>query len=102
MRQLFGGGLLRGTLLLWLAFFMSLLVVYLLSNWMPTLIQRSGLSLAARRSHGAMFQIGGTVGAIAIGRLMDRFNPHHVLCVAYLRSGRHSSASSASRRRRRG
>ncbi len=37
VRQLFSGGLMTGTLLLWLAFFMSLLVVYLLSNWMPTL-----------------------------------------------------------------
>src|SRR5262245_40777193 len=45
VRQLFAGGLMKGTLLLWLAFFMSLLVVYLLSNWMPTLIQRSGSSL---------------------------------------------------------
>jgi AAHS family 4-hydroxybenzoate transporter-like MFS transporter len=33
VRQLFGGGLFFGTLLLWLAFFMSLLVVYLLTNW---------------------------------------------------------------------
>ena len=46
VRELFAGGLLPGTLLLWLAFFMSLLVVYLLSNWMPTLIQRSGISLS--------------------------------------------------------
>ena len=45
--QLFGGGLLKGTLLLWLAFFMSLLVVYLMTNWMPTLLQQaSGASLA--------------------------------------------------------
>ncbi len=84
IRQLFEPGLRTGTLLLWLAFFMSLLVVYLLSNWMPTLIQRSGVTLSRASLITAMFQVGGTVGAIAIGRVMDRFNPHHVLGTSYV------------------
>lgn len=84
VRQLFSGGLIRGTLLLWLAFFMSLFVVYLLQNWMPTLIQRSGtLSLSRAALITAMLQVGGTVGAIVVGRLMDAVNPHYVLGVAY-------------------
>jgi MFS transporter, AAHS family, 4-hydroxybenzoate transporter len=83
--QLFGGGLLRGTLLLWLAFFMSLLVVYLMTNWMPTLLQHgSGVSIADAAFIGSMYQIGGTVGAILVGRLMDRFEPHVVLFTSYL------------------
>lgn len=84
VRALFARGLAPGTLLLWLVFFMSLLVVYLLSNWMPTLIQRSGLSLRGASLITASFQIGGTAGAIALGWLMDRFNPHRVLGFAYL------------------
>lgn len=84
IRQLFDAGLRQGTLLLWLAFFMSLLVVYLLSNWMPTLIQRSGVTLSTASLITAMFQVGGTVGAIAIGRAMDRYRPHHVLGVSYV------------------
>jgi AAHS family 4-hydroxybenzoate transporter-like MFS transporter len=84
VRQVFSGGLLGGTLLLWLAFFMSLLVVYLLSNWMPTLIQRStGASLSHAALIAAMLQVGGTIGAIVVGRLMDRLNPHHVLGAVY-------------------
>jgi len=83
--QLFGGGLLRGTLLLWLAFFMSLLVVYLMTNWMPTLLQHaSGVSIADAAFIGAMYQIGGTIGAILVGRLMDRFEPHVVLFSSYV------------------
>jgi AAHS family 4-hydroxybenzoate transporter-like MFS transporter len=73
----------RGTLLLWLAFFMSLFVVYLLSNWMPTLIQRTGASLSHAALVTAMLQVGGTVGAIVVGRMMDAFNPHHVLGAVY-------------------
>ena len=84
VRQLFAGGLFAGTLLLWMSFFMSLLVVYLLTHWMPTLIQQSGASLANAARMAAMFQIGGTLGAILVGRLMDRFEPHGVLCGIYL------------------
>jgi AAHS family 4-hydroxybenzoate transporter-like MFS transporter len=82
---LFRGGLLKGTLLLWLAFFMSLLVVYLMTNWMPTLLQQaSGVSIADAAFVGAMYQIGGTVGAILVGQLMDRFEPHGVLFASYV------------------
>ena len=82
--QLFSGGLMTGTLLLWAAFFMSLLVVYLLSNWMPTLIRGAGASLAHAALITAMLQAGGTAGAIVVGRLMDAFNPHRVLGTVYL------------------
>jgi len=82
--QLFRGGLVKGTLLLWLAFFMSLLVVYLMTNWMPTLLQQaSGASIADAAFIGAMYQVGGTLGAILVGRLMDRFQPHRVLAASY-------------------
>src|SRR5262245_37397060 len=76
VHQLFAGGLMAGTLALWLAFFMSLFVVYLLSNWMPTLIQRSGrASLGHAALITALLQIGGTAGAVVVGRVMDAFEP---------------------------
>ena len=85
VKQLFGGGLLKGTLLLWVAFFTSLLGVYLITTWMPTLLQQaSGGSIADAAVIGAMYQVGGTLGAILVGRLMDRFEPHRVLFVSYL------------------
>jgi MFS transporter, AAHS family, 4-hydroxybenzoate transporter len=84
VRELFLPEYISGTLLLWLTFFMSLLVVYLLSNWLPTLIHDAGLSFRRAALITAMLQVGGTLGAIAIGRLMDRLNPYAVLCVGYL------------------
>lgn len=84
VKHLFDPALRRGTLLLWLTFFMSLLVIYLLSSWLPTLIKSTGRSLKDASLVTAMFQIGGTVGAIALGQLMDRFNPQRVLGLAYL------------------
>ena len=83
VRQLFDSNLRRGMLFLWLAFFMSLLVIYLLSSWLPTLIASTGMTLKDASLVTAMFQIGGTVGAIALGQLMDRFNPQLVLGTTY-------------------
>lgn len=84
VRALFAPDVLAGTLLLWATFFMSLLIVYLLSSWMPTLLSSNGLSLRQASFMSATFQIGGTAGAILLGRLMDRREPHRVLSSAYL------------------
>lgn len=85
--QLFQGGLGTGTLLIWATFFMSLLVFYLLSSWLPLLITTAGFSMANASLMAATLATGGTVGAVLIGRLMDRFDPHHVLAFAYLLAG---------------
>jgi MFS transporter, AAHS family, 4-hydroxybenzoate transporter len=84
--QIFSDGLAAVTLLLWVAFFMSLLVFYLLSSWLPLLIPTAGFSIGQASSMAATLAAGGTVGAIVIGLLMDRFNPHTVL--GGLRRGR--------------
>ncbi|CAM2189063.1 3-hydroxybenzoate transporter MhbT [Paraburkholderia sacchari] len=85
--RLFTPELRRGTLLLWFTFFMSLLVIYLLQSWLPTLLHTSGASLRTAALVTAMFQVGGTLGAIALGWLMDRLNPCFVLAVAYVLAG---------------
>lgn len=85
--QLFTAGLAASTLLIWVSFFMSLLVFYLLSSWLPTLITAAGWSLSNAALMAAMLATGGTVGAVVIGRMMDRFDPHHVLAGFYLLAG---------------
>ncbi|MGV8286284.1 MFS transporter, partial [Pseudomonas aeruginosa] len=42
LRQILGAELRGGTLLLWATFFMGLLIIYLLTNWLPTLIGGTG------------------------------------------------------------
>jgi AAHS family 4-hydroxybenzoate transporter-like MFS transporter len=87
LTHLFKPDLLRGTVLLWSAFFMSLLVIYLLSSWLPMLIKSTGASLKTASLVTAMFQVGGTLGAILLGWLMDRVNPPRVLAVSYALAG---------------
>lgn len=83
VRQLFTPEYRTGTLLLWIVFFMSLLVVYLLTNWLPTLIHHSGLPLAVASKVAVMYQVGGTIGALVIGRLMDTRSPTLILAWSY-------------------
>ncbi len=83
VRQLFNPGLVAGTLLLWLTFFMSLLVFYLLTSWLPTLLNTAGQTPRSASLIALLLPIGSTVGAIVIGLLMDGFNPHAVLFGSY-------------------
>jgi MFS transporter, AAHS family, 4-hydroxybenzoate transporter len=84
VRLILRGHLSRGTLLLWSAFFMSLLIIYMMTNWLPLLIKDTGLTLSQAALISAMFQIGGTVGAVTLGASMDRIDPWRVLTLAYV------------------
>lgn len=83
MVQLFTHGRALGTVLLWIAFFMNLLVMYFLVNWLPTLIRESGLPLKLAILSSAVLNLGGVVGAVVLARLLDRFSPFAVLGAAY-------------------
>jgi AAHS family 4-hydroxybenzoate transporter-like MFS transporter len=82
-RQLFVGRQLAITLMLWVVFFMSLLIIYLLSSWMPTLLNHRGIDLQHASWVTAAFQIGGTLARWLLGVLMDRYNPFRVLALSY-------------------
>lgn len=73
----------RGTLLLWLAFFMSLLLLYMLINWLPILGARAGLSLKQASVFAGLLQGGGVLGAIVLGVMIDRFDAYKVVGAAY-------------------
>lgn len=76
---------LRGcTFLLWPVFFMNLLVIYLISNWLPTVIKDSGFSTTMASVIVSSFQIGGMLGSFSIGYFMDRRRPESVILCVYL------------------
>jgi MFS transporter, AAHS family, 4-hydroxybenzoate transporter len=72
------------TLLLWTAFFMNLVTLYFLTNWMPIITNSAGVSVSEAVLITAMFQVGGTVGALALGRLIDWLSAHGVLGASFL------------------
>ena len=70
-----------GTLLIWLAFFCCLLMVYALGSWLPKLMTNAGYSLGSSLSFLLALNFGGMAGAIIGGWLGDRFSlPKVVLC----------------------
>jgi len=74
VKHLFTSGRTVPTLLLWVVFFMSLLDLYFLSNWLPTVLNDLGASLSQAAVIGSMLQIGGVVGTVALGSVIDRFS----------------------------
>lgn len=73
---------LLGTLMMWLAYFMGLVIVYGLVNWMPLLFKDAGIAPARAAVIAAIFQLGG-VGAIFFALLMNRFNPNRIIGIGY-------------------
>jgi AAHS family 4-hydroxybenzoate transporter-like MFS transporter len=72
-----------GTLLLWMTYFMGLVVVYLLTGWLPTIMKEAGVPMAQAAVVTGMFMFGSAFGAILMGWLMDRMSSHLVMSVAY-------------------
>ena len=83
VRQLFRQHRSAATLLFWVVFFMSLLDLYFLSNWLPTVLNELGASVSLAASIGSLLQIGGIAGVLVLGRLVDRF-AFRVLAITYL------------------
>ncbi|GLO49525.1 4-hydroxybenzoate transporter PcaK [Pseudomonas putida] len=84
---IFSGTYGMGTMLLWLTYFMGLVIVYLLTSWLPTLMRDSGASMEQAAFIGALFQFGGVLSAVGVGWAMDRFNPHKVIGIFCLLAG---------------
>lgn len=75
MAQIFAPARLAVTITLWLSFFLGLLVVYLLLNWMPQLLVARGLERAEASSVQILFNLGGVIGSLVGGRMLDRARP---------------------------
>lgn len=74
---------LTGTLLIWLICFANLLVLYLLINWLPTILHQSGLSLARANLGAVIFNLGGVIGGLALSVAVDRLGAFRVLAIGY-------------------
>jgi MFS transporter, AAHS family, 3-hydroxyphenylpropionic acid transporter len=59
------------TLLLWISFFLGLLTLYLLLNWLPTLLVGDGLTRAQAAGAQIGFNIGGALAALWMGYLLE-------------------------------
>jgi AAHS family 4-hydroxybenzoate transporter-like MFS transporter len=84
VRQLFADGRGSVTLLLWTMFFMNLLNLWFLNNWLPTIMNDAGLAVPTASLVASLFQIGGVVGSLLLAGLWGRRLSFGVLASTYL------------------
>src|SRR3954447_5218451 len=71
-----------GSVMLWVAYFMGLVIFYALINWMPILFRDTGMAPGTAALISALFPLGG-IGAILSGWLMDRLNANVIIAVCF-------------------
>jgi AAHS family 3-hydroxyphenylpropionic acid transporter len=81
---LFGDGRASATLLLWTASFASLLSLYVLLNWLPTLMGDLGLTKPAASLVSLLFNLGAAAGVLILAELLDRARPRRTIVFWYL------------------
>lgn len=80
-RTLFSDSRLTLTLMLWIALFSSLLVLYVLQNWLPTLLIAKEFSRVHTGTVQFLMNVGGAIGCYGVGQLLDRFSRSRVVAV---------------------
>jgi len=83
VKKLFTEGRARTTLLLWVIFFTNLLALFFLNSWLPTILHDSGRSIEQSILITTMFQVGGVLASLILGRFIDRMTSYRVLAWAY-------------------
>jgi AAHS family 3-hydroxyphenylpropionic acid transporter len=83
MRQLLGPGQTAVTLLLWLGFILTLIVLYLLLNWLPLLAAAKGVGTRDAWLSSFMYNLGSIPGAIIIGAAVDRYGLRRAMIASY-------------------
>ncbi|KWF32685.1 4-hydroxybenzoate transporter [Burkholderia diffusa] len=82
--ELFRAGRALPTLLLWGINFANLLNLFFLANWLPTIVSSAGYGGGVGIALGIMLQVGGLIGTVAMGFLIDRLGFYRVLVPALL------------------
>ena len=70
--HLFRDGRGIATILIWVVNFMNLLVLYSLSNWLPTVVTGMGYTTQTAVLVGTVLQVGGTIGTFGLAWLIAR------------------------------
>lgn len=72
------------TIQLWVSFFCTLVVLYFLLNWLPLLMGAQGLSKLQANYVQMGYNVGGILGSILMGILLDKVRMSFVIKLIYL------------------
>jgi AAHS family benzoate transporter-like MFS transporter len=75
----------RNHVMFWLAYFMTLLMIYGLGTWLPELMLRGGVNMASSLSLLVILNIGCILGTFALATIADKWvNPRKLLITLYM------------------
>jgi MFS transporter, AAHS family, 4-hydroxybenzoate transporter len=81
--ELFRAGYGRRTILLWTILFVSLITLFSMTNWLPTLFSSLGIAPKQVVTIMAVSQGAGLLGSLAAARLVVSYRPFHVVALGY-------------------
>ena len=83
VEALWRNGRAQATLALWISYLGTLIVLYFLMNWLPSMVLSNGLTRAQSGIAIMVFNIGAGIGAVGIANVMDRFGQRLTVIVMY-------------------
>nr|WP_246206733.1 MFS transporter [Virgibacillus ihumii] len=84
VKSLFSENRAFSTIMLWVTYFMSLIMIYGLTTWLPKFMNEAGYSLGSSLGFLVSLNIGATVGAILMGWVADSWGVKKSLIMFYL------------------
>lgn len=73
----------KRTLPLWLGFFFTLMINYILISWLPNLLMEQGLEKQQAFLVMLIFQVGAVAGTLGLGYLLDRLKLWQMAAIIY-------------------
>ena len=74
----------KQTLPLWVSFFFTLMVNYILISWLPNLLMEQGLEKQQAFLVMLVFQVGAVIGTLGFGYLLDRLKLWQMAAIIYI------------------
>lgn len=71
------------TLCIWVSYFFTLMVVYIMLSWLPSLFMELGFSRKEGSTAQFYFMLSATAGTIVLGLLTDRWKKAYVIILMY-------------------
>lgn len=82
-QDLFNRHNLMRTGLIWFSYFFTLMVVYIMLSWLPSLFMELGFSRKEGSTAQFYFMLSATVGTVILGMLTDRWKKAYVIVLMY-------------------
>jgi MFS transporter, AAHS family, 3-hydroxyphenylpropionic acid transporter len=82
-KDLFNSKNLLQTLFIWVSYFFTLMVVYIMLSWLPSLFTELGFTRKEGATAQFYFMVSATIGTIILGMLTDRWKKAYVILLMY-------------------